>query len=176
MTGEVLPGAVRQIGYVVRDLEDAIDEWLALGVGPWLTLLDQHLVGCVHRGNPSEPTISMAFANSGDLQVELIQQLDGTPSIYTEFTDAGREGFHQLAWWAEDYDNVASKAHAAGWDEVWSGDGNGAARFAYFEGAALPATVVEVMELNDSTRWLADSVRTAADEWDGRDRPVRPLF
>lgn len=32
--GEVLPGEVRQIGYVVTDLDDAIAGWLKMGVGP----------------------------------------------------------------------------------------------------------------------------------------------
>jgi hypothetical protein len=32
-----------------------------------------------------------------------------------------------------------------------------------------------VMELNESTRWLTTTVRTAHDTWDGSD-PLRPLF
>ena len=55
--------------------------------------------GSVYRGEPTEPVVSIAFANSGDLQVELIEQEDDAPSIYREFLDAGREGFHHLAWW-----------------------------------------------------------------------------
>ena len=34
----VLPGPIRQNGYVVRDLGRAIDAWLDVGVGPWLLL------------------------------------------------------------------------------------------------------------------------------------------
>ena len=34
----VLPGPVRQIGYVVTDLDRAIDGWLELGVGPWFVM------------------------------------------------------------------------------------------------------------------------------------------
>ena len=30
-----LPGVVRQIGYVVDDLDGSLDRWLQLGVGPW---------------------------------------------------------------------------------------------------------------------------------------------
>ena len=34
----VLPGPMRQIGYVVTDLDRAIDGWLELGVGPWFVM------------------------------------------------------------------------------------------------------------------------------------------
>src|SRR3954464_3653585 len=34
----VLPGPVRQVGYVVDDLDRAIAGWLELGVGPWFVM------------------------------------------------------------------------------------------------------------------------------------------
>ena len=58
--------------------------------------------GSVYRGRPTEPVASIAFANSGELQIELIEQEDDSPSIYREFLDAGHDGFHHLAWWVED--------------------------------------------------------------------------
>ena len=33
-----LPGPIRQIGYVVTDLDEAIENWVELGVGPWLVI------------------------------------------------------------------------------------------------------------------------------------------
>ena len=54
------------------------------------------------------------------------------------------------------------------------GDGGGMAHFAYYDiGGPLLA---EVMELNDLTRWMTDTVRTAHREWDGVSDPLRPLF
>ncbi len=173
---DILPGAIRQIGYVVRDLDAAMQSWCSLGVGPWLTMRNLEQPNCVYRGQPSEPTVSIAFANSGPLQVELIQLHDDGPSIYREFLDAGHEGFHQLAWWAEDFDGFMQRAEAAGWPVVFSGDGNGTTQFAYFELDTMISTIVEVMELNDATRGLADAVANAAAGWDGVTKPVRALF
>ena len=34
----MLPGQVRQIGYMVRDIEIAIAGWLEIGVGPWFVI------------------------------------------------------------------------------------------------------------------------------------------
>jgi len=170
----ILPGPIRQNGYVVRDLERAIDAWLALGIGPWLVLPHLRQSGSVYRGQPTEPVVSMAFANSGELQVELIEQEDDASSIYREFLDAGREGFHHLAWWVEDFPAVARAARAARWPVVHEGDTGGMARFAYYDPGGVTNTVVEVMELTDATRWLVTTVRDAAATWDGTD-PVRSL-
>ncbi len=173
---DILPGPIRQIGYVVRDLDATMQSWCKVGVGPWFTMRNLEQKNCRYRGRYCEPTISIGFANSGPLQVELIQQHDGGASIYREFLDAGREGFHQLAWWTEDFDGLMKEAEAAYWPVVFSGDGNGVANFAYFELDTTISTVVEVMELNDSTRALAETVAKGAEQWDGVTDPVRSLI
>lgn len=174
MTYSVLPGKIRQIGYVVDDFDQALANWLQLGVGPWYVIQGRRQQAS-YRGEPCEVTLSIAFANSGDLQIELIHQEDDTPSIYTEFLSSGREGFHQLAWWTDDFDAALTSAGAAGWPVVWSGGENEDTRFAYLETAAGPATVIELMELTDATSGMAKLVRDAADGWDGSD-PVRVLW
>jgi hypothetical protein len=90
-----LPGVVRQLGYVVRDLDRTVADWLKLGVGPWFVLRGQ-LQSVLYRGRPCTVAVSLAFANSGDLQIEVIQQEDDTPSIFTEFLASGNAGVHQL--------------------------------------------------------------------------------
>ncbi|GAT07127.1 glyoxalase/bleomycin resistance protein/dioxygenase [Mycolicibacterium novocastrense] len=97
----VVPGPIRQIGYIVTDIDRAMASWLDLGVGPWFVMRNLPLRG-VYRGAPCEISMTLGLANSGELQVELIQQDDDTPSIYTEFLAAKGPGYHQLAYWAED--------------------------------------------------------------------------
>lgn len=172
MTHPMLPGPVCQIGYVVTDLDRAISNWLKLGVGPWFVMrgLGQRVV---YRGEPCEVTLSLAMANSGDLQVELIQQEDETPSIFTEFLAANGEGFHQLAWWADDFDATMDAVRAAGWPVVWSGGEEGGVRFAYFE-PPTGASIIEVMEATETSAGMATFVRDAAENWDGTE-PIRRL-
>ncbi len=171
----MLEGPIRQIGYIVRDLDAAMQSWLALGIGPWFTMRNLQQRDCRYRGELSEPTTSIAFANSGPMQIELIQQHDDTPSIYREFLDAGGEGYNQLAWWATDFDTVMEKARAAEWPVVWSGGTRGTVRFAYFALDPEISTVIEVMELNDASQGLADLVASAAEQWDGITDPIRSL-
>jgi hypothetical protein len=176
--GTVLTGPVRQIGYVVTDLDAAIADALAVGIGPWFTVRDMPQEDVAYRGAPCRPVLSLAFANSGDMQVEIIQQTGGTPSIYTEFIEAGGDGYNQLAWWVDDFAAMEARADAAGWTQVYGGDAGGA-RFAYYETAGKLATIVEVMEMTGTTKWMTDTVREAAESWDPTDpdQPaVRSLF
>ncbi len=166
-----LPGNVRQVGHVVPDLDAAMATWLAMDVGPWF-ILPTARRDMSFRGTMGAPEITIAFANSGELQIELIQQHDDTPSVYREFLDAGHQGLHHHAWWVDDYGPAAQRVTDAGWYTVTSGDSGGLAQFSYFERPELPGVVVELMELNDITRTFMDAIRDASVDWDGSD-PVR---
>jgi hypothetical protein len=166
-------GPIRQSAYVVRDLEAAVTWWAGIGVGPFLAMPRQRMQGYVHRGETVDPELTLAFANSGELQIELILAHDDRPSPFREALDAGRDGAHHLAWWVPDWTGWEHAAAEAGWEPVTHGDGGGFAHFAYYDiGGPL---IAEVMELNDATRWLTDTVRTAHREWNGSD-PLRDLY
>nr|WP_090277943.1 VOC family protein [Mycolicibacterium komanii]CRL73222.1 glyoxalase/bleomycin resistance protein/dioxygenase [Mycolicibacterium komanii] len=172
----ILPGPIRQIGYVVTDIDRAIAGWLELGVGPWFVMRDLTLAAR-YRGEPCEITQSLALSNSGDMQLELIQQQSEASSVFTEFLDAHGEGFHQFAYWADDFDTTMRGIAEAGWPVVWSGGEDVGTRFAYVEppaGRAQVAQIVEIMELTDITSGMASFVRDAAANWDGSD-PIRVL-
>jgi catechol 2,3-dioxygenase-like lactoylglutathione lyase family enzyme len=168
-----LPGPIRQIGYIVSDLDAALASWVNLGVGPWFVMRKMR-ISAVYRGEPCEVTLTLALANSGEMQFELIQQHDGTPSIYTEFLASGSGGYHQLAYWSDDFDATMASVREADWPVVWSGGGDVGARFAYVEPPDSPAQIIEIMELNDVTRGMMTFVREAAANWDGND-PIREL-
>jgi len=172
----VLPGPIRQIGYVVTDLDEALASWVELGVGPWFAI--RRLPMSVrYRGEPCETTLSLALSNSGEMQIELIHQHDDTPSIFTEFLAAHGPGFHQLAYWAKDFDATMKAVADAGWPVVWSGGEGFGVRFAYVEPPNSPAhisQVVEISELTEGQEATAKFIRDAAATWDGSD-PIREM-
>ena len=51
-----------------------------------------------YKGQPSPVDISLALANSGTLQIELIQQRNDAPSLYLDFLQAGHEGLQHLGY------------------------------------------------------------------------------
>ena len=62
--------------------------------------------------------VSIALANSGSLQIELIEQRNGAPSLYRDFLAAGREGLQHVAGWTADFDallaSAAERGHGVG--------------------------------------------------------------
>ncbi len=87
-------GEMRQIGIVVRDLDAAMRHWVDVcGVGPWFHTDRLALTTFTYRGQRHDDIhVSAAFANSGDVQLVIIQQHCQTPSMYRDFLAAGRDG------------------------------------------------------------------------------------
>jgi len=91
-------GEICQVGIVVKDLQKATDNyWSTLGIGPWMTLrLEPPLLSDVTmRGKPVEASMVAAIAQSGSIQLELIQPLEG-PSTWKEFLEQRGEGLHHV--------------------------------------------------------------------------------
>ena len=168
-------GAVRQNGYVVRDIERAMDHWTrTLGVGPFFFIEEVPVRNFRYRGAPSDLRMSVALANSGPLQIELIQQRNRAPSMYLDFLADGKEGLQHLAFWAEDFDAVLEKAARLGFREGHSGEIGRDGRFAYFDSPDRPGSVIELSEVSGPKGKFFAAVREAAETWDGS-TPIRRI-
>src|SRR5215218_6395954 len=83
--------------------EAAMKSWGQLGVGPFLVLRNFEFQNYRYRGKPAPaPIVSLAFGQSGSLQVEIIEQHNDAPSAYTEFLATGQKGCQHVAEWFDD--------------------------------------------------------------------------
>ena len=166
-------GPMRQIGVVVRDIEAAMRHWVEVcGVGPWYYADRLPLTGFTYGGaRYDEIHVSVALANSGEMQIELIQQRCDTPSMYRDFLAAGHEGMQHWSSWPEDYDAVYRKALAAGYTVGQEGQ-SARGPFVYFRNEGHPGTVIEMAEMTPARRSIFGQIRQAAIGWDGSD-PIR---
>jgi hypothetical protein len=169
-------GPVRQNGYVVRDIHVAMDHWIRqLGVGPWFYIERVKTDYFRHRGRHSNVEMSIALANSGDLQIELIQQRNDAPSMYKEFLDAGHEGLQHVAFWTKDYQLLYDRALSLGYTVGHEGQiGGEQGRFAYFDSAGHPGSVIEISDISGNKGRFFDHIRKVALDWDGSE-PVRAV-
>ena len=170
----IIFGGIRQIGMVVHDCQSAMEKWARLGVGPFFTMrftVDDF----IYRGSPSPaPDVTLCFAHSGPIQVELIQQHNDVPSVWREFLDQGREGAqHVAAWYADHLTFDAKKAQLAKEGFVLAQEGGSRAadaRFAYYdtdEPGGLMFEISEAMIPAGAAARLA--MEQAAEQWDGHD-------
>ncbi len=166
-------GEVRQLGYVVRDIEAEMRRWIEiLGVGPWFYAERVPPTGFFHRGQDSSAERSVALANSGALQIELIQQRNDAPSMYLEFLEKHGEGLQHVAFWTTSYDADMARLAKQGLHPVMGGEVGAGGRYAYFDTEFHPGTVVELSEINGAKGELFRTIREAAVDWNGAN-PVR---
>ena len=168
-------GEIRQLGYVVPDIEAAMDYWSrTLGVGPWFYNPKVPIVNYRYRGEAHAPHNSVALANSGFVQVELIQTRNDVPSMYRDFQQAGRTGLQHIAYWTSDYDADLARLLKEGFKPVMSGEVGEKGRFIYFDTEYHPGTVIELSEVAGPKGKMFDLIRASSEGWDGSE-PVRPF-
>jgi catechol 2,3-dioxygenase-like lactoylglutathione lyase family enzyme len=169
-------GEIRQVAYLVPDIEAAMDHWSrVLGVGPWYYNPRVPIRNYHYRGERHEPHNSVALANAGALQIELLQPRNDVPSMYRDFLRAGHQGVQHVAYWTESFDADLARAEAAGFVVCMGGEVGENGRFVYFEDRSnLPGTTIELSEVAGPKGRLFKLIREAAAGWDGSD-PVRPF-
>jgi len=173
-------GETRQLGIVVHDIDEGIRTLTeTMGIGPFFILREVRPENFRYRGKPSPaPLMSLAFAFSGPLQVEVIQQHDDAPSAYKEFLDKGGSGAQHVSSWAhttEEFDAMCAKAVAAGAVAVHEGQ-LGPGRFAYYDTTGGPIGLCfEIAEgMIPAYHELQKSIADAAVDWDGQ-TPIRNI-
>lgn len=167
-------GPMRQVGFVVRDIRAAMRHWVGCGVGPWFFAPSLDYSSFFYKGVPGRLKLSVALANSGDMQLELMTPLDDSPSMFRDFLDAGHEGMHHWCVWPDDYDDRLARALSSGWTIGQGGDST-RGKWAYLESSGHPGTIIELAEPTPDRRRINAGVAAAAREWDGSD-PIRETW
>lgn len=169
-------GEPQQIGYVVRDIERAMEHWSkVLGVGPWFYVERVPFLSYVYQGiRRDDVHLSIALAYSGNMQMELIQQRNDTPSSWKAFIDSGREGIQHWSSLEKDYDGIYSRALQRGYRVDHEGT-MARGRFVYFVSDANPSAIFEVADATPDRLRIFSEIQKASIGWDGKD-PVRTVW
>src|SRR5262249_10848939 len=121
-----------QSAWIVTDLDAAIGQWLDAGVGPFYVVRHAIVQDFKYRGRPSALDFSVGLAQSGPMQIELIEQHDGRPSHYRDSYRVGEGGFHHICRYTGDFDAEVAEHERCG--TVLAGAGrSGDMRFGYFD-------------------------------------------
>ena len=168
-------GPIVQNAYVVADLEAAIAHWSeTVGVGPFF-LMEHIAFGDVwFRGAPLRLDLSVAIAQWGEIQVELVTQHDASPSIYREFAALHGEGLQHVGVMTASVDEHLRRLASRGIEPVQHGATANGMRFAYVSTDAHPGGMIELIESGPAVDAFFAMVRNAARGWDGS-RPLRRL-
>ena len=168
-------GAVVQNAYVVRDLQAAVRFWSStMGVGPFYMLEHVEFGPAFFRGDELKIDMTVAIAQWGDLQIELIVQHNDAPSIYSEFLARHGEGLQHLGVLTQDLNADLTRLKPFGIEPIQWGATAGGMRFAYLNTDEHAGAMVELIESGPAVQAFFEKIRRAGEQWDGS-RPLRTL-
>lgn len=145
----VLP-APAQIGVVVKNLDNAMNHYSQVfGVGPFQVIEfapAQHWL----KGKPTPIRLNIGIAQWGNLQLELIEVVEGDIP-HKWFLDEKGEGVQHLGFIVDNYDQWLSYLKDKGIDVLMNAEtdveGMGHVRAAYLESDRVGGVLFELIEI-----------------------------
>jgi methylmalonyl-CoA/ethylmalonyl-CoA epimerase len=165
-------GDIRQLGYVVENLERSVQAWSErLGVGPW-TIIRNIPLRCVYLGVETVPLIDIALGYRGAMQIELIQQKNQAASPYRPYVERGEYGLHHTAFISTQMSEDLRRAEGAGLRLVCD-IAMPSGRYVYFE-PAVPGErgLIELLEGTPMLLGMFEQGMRAAAQWQGGGEPA----
>lgn len=174
--GTIPPRRITQVAFATRDLETSMAFFSRhLGIGPWFVLPVARFADTRFQDQPCAAQVHVAFANSGGMEYEMVQQLDDTPSIWRDFLGDGpeRERFHHMCERTHDFAASERRVRSEGYAPVMEG-ATIRGRFSYFIHPDAPGTYLELVESTPAREAMYAHILLHGQSWDGED-PIRPM-
>lgn len=137
-----------QIGILTHNIEKTTQEYAAMlgvEVPEIITSEEYETTQAVYRGQPCSARIYQSFFNFNNTQIELIQPVDDTPSIWRECLDNNGEGLHHIAFNVKDMPEVIEDCEKQGMLLLQKGEYTGG-RYAYLDDRSARKVILEFLE------------------------------
>ena len=135
---------IYQLGYVVADVEKAARHYEStFDIGPFAGPIVVPMKRAVLMGRTVDTKIKTAFAKSGDIQIELIQPLDGD-NPYMEWLAWRGDGIHHLGFKVDDMEQAKAEFARKGMQPFFSCD-LVVMQFAYYDTAEYGGLALELL-------------------------------
>jgi len=161
-------GEIRQVAWLVDDLEASVDRWARLArVGPWTVYRNVALVGR-SRGHDTTIVMDVGLSYQGELQIELIRPRSRTPSPYQDSSGRTLVGMHHVARFTDDLESTKIKARDKGLVVTFEAS-NPVTNVFYCEAPDEPGLLFEFMQ---ASPMLLDGFAqgvAASRDWNGRE-------
>lgn len=171
MFADNILGPVKQWGYLVRDLDEAMNCWVEqLGIGPWWGYRNVP-ASAVVDGKASDITMSVGLAYHQGVQIELIHQTNDADSPYSYFYRDSEDAqvLQQVAYMVPDVAAAIRQCEERGMHEVGRILPAPDLAYVYMSSPAMKGLAIELMPHDQG--FLDEYERCAAEaaQWDGSD-------
>lgn len=141
---------VMQVGIIVHDIESKARAWseiLGLPIPEIIVTDTMDKAQTEYKGNPTPARAKLAFFHMGQLDVELIEPIDG-PSTWKDQLDEHGDSLHHIAFEIKDMKEKTDYLNSQKVPLIQRGEYTGG-RYAYFDGVAQLGAILELLE-NDN--------------------------
>lgn len=140
---DITPFEVRQVGIIVRDIEKTMQKFRSImGIESFKLLPAPEAI--IH-GKKIDCTARLAFAQSGPIEIELIEPVKGE-SIWMQFLHDKGEGVHHLGIFVPDIDKELDRYTKMGVGVLQSG-GDEYVKYAYMDTTATIGVIIELLQV-----------------------------
>jgi hypothetical protein len=141
--------SINQLGYVVKNAAKMAEKYQNLfGVNPAVVFESEVTDAREGLDGKAIPSYKVRFAlvTLGELQLEFIQVLEGTPQLYTDFLEQNGEGLHHIGVNVPNLSKSVEVAVSDGYTVLWSGQIY-SVPFAYLDSNNQLGTILELIEI-----------------------------
>lgn len=167
-------GQVMQFGYIVDDVEASANEWAQrVGAGPFYVMDRIEMDQYYYRGVRTDVAMRLAFGYWGSIQIELIQPLSDTDTLYSRALRSSAGKLNHCATVVSDIDTLLARRQLQN-RVIQSGAMPTGLKFVYLEEHLPGGLHLELIEAQESTLLAFAGMEKVSRQWDGKD-PVRPV-
>ena len=164
-------GQVRQWGFLVKDLDQAMECWVEQqGIGPWWGYRNVPAKAVVD-GEETDILMSVGLAYHQGVQIELIHQLNDVNSPYSGFyrNCDSAQMLQQVAYMVPDVDKAITQCEQRGMHEVGRIIPGPGVDYVYMSSPAMKGLTIELMPHDKGFLDEYERCAKEAAEWDGSD-------
>lgn len=142
---------VGQLGFVVRDIQTSLPAYASLyNLTTWFEPLYAEKQFKI-AGEPRDLELNIAFAYSGKMQIELVEEKSQQAPIYKDHLESQGQGLHHLGFYVSDFEGQFKKADQLGLNVLLEGKfktaGGGFVRFAYLDTRQMSGIITELIHI-----------------------------
>jgi len=157
-----------QLGFTVEDIHEAMHSFTKhVRAGPWFLMERIQITDVNYRGRVTQINASLAYGNSGHVQIELIQQHDDAPSVFTEVVRTRGYGLHHQGIAVRDFDVELGRLKEMGHEVAAYAVNDIPSRAAFLDTRGQFPTMIEIMETNETVEAMFTAIYHASVGWDG---------
>ena len=167
-------GPIMQHGYVVNDVTETAQYWAEkIGVGPFYLIEHIAIDQYYYRGAHTELELKLGFAYWGNIQIELIQQLNEAPTLYSEAAKNEAGKLNHCATIVENLDSLL-ETHNLNDQIIQIGQMPTGLKYIYLDQFLPGGYHLELIEAQESTLMAFKGMEAVAKHWDGN-KLIRPM-